>query len=102
MLKTDDTNETLFFLIKSIGTRLNLFYRFYYNDTGSGASYRSDVFMLEFPNKKMISVYGGLFSRWSKKIKIFLSADPALLSFFEKKVSSITDIPDFVKAANVL
>ena len=100
--RTDDYGAASFLLIKETGKKLNLYYSSYYVSVNGGASYRTDVYLLEDAGKRIVRVSGGLFSAYKKKIREFLKESPELLSIFERKVSSISDIPDFVREANQL
>ena len=100
--RTDDYGAASFLLIKETGKKLNLYYSYYYVSVNGGASYRTDVYLLEDAGKRIVRVSGGLFSAYKKKIREFLKESPELLSIFERKVSSISDIPDFVREANQL
>jgi hypothetical protein len=98
----DDRRGAQFLMRKLAGTRFNLYYRYDYVSFASGASYRSDTYMLEDTAKRSVTVTGNAFSSYKKKIKAFLKDDPAMLDLFEKTVSGITDIEQFVKQANSL
>jgi hypothetical protein len=101
-LIVDDRGGAQFLMRKLAGTRFNLYYRYDYMSFGSGASYRSDTYMLQDTAKRSVTVTGNAFSSYKKKIKAFLKDDPAMLDLFEKTVSGITDIEKFVKQANSL
>ncbi len=101
-LIVDDHGGAQFLMRKLAGTRFILYYRYDYMSFGSGASYRSDTYRLEDTAKRTVTVTGGIFSSYKKKIKTFLKDDPAMLDLFEKTVSGITDIEKFVKQANSL
>jgi len=99
--RTDDYGSASFLMTKAVGRNLNLYYSYYFSTPyNGGASYRTDVYLLEDSQKRIVYVSGGVFSAYKKKIKNFLKDDPKLLQLFDKMVLSITDIPDFVKDAN--
>jgi hypothetical protein len=91
------------FMIRTVkGKRFNLFYSFDFVNTGRGASYRSDSYLIQDTAQRVVTVSGGLFHPLKKKLRKYLDTDSALIDLLEKTVSNINDVPKFVKAANEL
>jgi hypothetical protein len=65
-----------------------------------GGTVRSEHYMLEDTAKNVITVENGLLSGYKRQIREFLNGNSALLDLFDKHVSHIIDLPDFVRIAN--
>ncbi|HLK30754.1 MAG TPA: hypothetical protein VKT28_19410 [Puia sp.] len=103
VLKVNEDNEWKFLIRKVQGGRFSVYYSFYFaNGYGGGASYRTDIFMIEDSSQKTVTVEGGIFSSYKKKIRRFLNNDKNLIDLFDKRVLNITDIPRFIKEANAV
>jgi hypothetical protein len=89
------------FLIRTIkGRRFNLYYAFEKVMVGFGPLHRQDVYLIEAADNRRLTIEGGLSSFFKAKVRAFLNDDAALMELFNNKVHSISDIPDFVRAAN--
>jgi hypothetical protein len=89
------------FMIRTVkGKRFNLFYSFEFVSTYRGASYRSDSYMIQDTDMRVVTVSGGIFNPLKKKIKKYLGSDTAMIDLLDHTVDKVTDVPKFVKAAN--
>jgi hypothetical protein len=100
VVKVNEDNEWHFLIVIETGSRLNLYYSFHFVYTGKGGVIKADRYTLEDSAKNVISAESGILTAYKRRIREFLKDDPKLVDLFNKHVSKLDDIPEFVRMAN--
>ncbi len=100
VLKQNEDNEWHYLIVIEKGPRLNLYYSFHFVYTGRGGVIQADRYTLEDSAKNVITAESGILTAYKKRIKEFLKGDANLVDLFNKHVSKLDDIPEFVRMAN--
>jgi hypothetical protein len=98
--KANEAGRWQFLLRMISGYKLNLYYSFPPESGVTVPDHRISDYLIEDSTGRVVSVDGGLFHNYKKRIREFLKGDPALRSLFNNMVIVIPDIPKFVRAAN--